>query len=107
VPLAAALSHYAALGFRTFADDDGTGYGFANRDGTGLHLAANADHDPSLNGASTYLYVRDADALYEEWSRPGIGGHTSPVMPTPYDLREGSHTDPDGNTIRFGSPTEE
>ena len=32
--------------------------------------------------ASAYLYVRDADALYEEWSRPGIGGQTRPVGPT-------------------------
>ena len=33
--------------------------------------------------ASAYLYVRDADALYEEWSRPGIGGRTRPVGPRP------------------------
>ena len=50
---------------------------------------------------------RDADALFEEWSRPGIGGRTTPVGPTPYGMREGSHTDPDGNLIRFGSPEEE
>jgi hypothetical protein len=46
-------------------------------------------------------------ALYEEWSRPGIAGHTHPVGPTPYKRREGSHVDPDGNVIRFGSPIEE
>ncbi len=102
--LAAALAHYSALGFDTFAYADGDDYGFANREGTGLHLAA--DPDPAHH-ASTYLYVRDADALYEEWSRPGIGGHTRPVGPTPYKLREGSHTDPDGNLIRFGSPVDE
>ena len=104
--LAAALAHYSALGFDTFAYADGDDYGFANREGVGLHLAADPDHDPAHH-ASTYLYVRDADALYEEWSRPGIGGHTRPVGPTPYKLREGSHTDPDGNLIRFGSPAEE
>jgi hypothetical protein len=38
---------------------------------------------------------------------PGIAGHTHPVEPTPYRLREGSHLDPDGNLIRFGSPIEE
>lgn len=102
--LAAALAHYAALGFDTFAYADGDEYGFANREGTGLHLAA--DPDPAHH-AWTYLYVRDADALYEEWSRPGIGGHTRPVGPTPYKRREGSHTDPDGNLIRFGSPVDE
>jgi hypothetical protein len=51
--------------------------------------------------------VRDADALYEQWSRPGVAGHTHPVGPTPYRLREGSHVDPDGNVIRFGSPMED
>jgi hypothetical protein len=59
-----------------------------------------------LRRFSPIFPVRDADALYEEWSRPGIAGHTHPVEPTPYRLREGSHVDPDGNLIRFGSPIE-
>jgi DNA-binding MarR family transcriptional regulator/catechol 2,3-dioxygenase-like lactoylglutathione lyase family enzyme len=104
--LAAALDHYGALGFTTVAYEEGSEYGFADRDGTGLHLAADAGHDPA-HGAAAYLYVRDADALYAEWSRPGIGGHTHPASPTAYKLREGSHTDPDGNLIRFGSPLAE
>jgi hypothetical protein len=40
-------------------------------------------------------------------TRPGIGGHTRPAGPTPYQLREGAHIDPDGNLIRFGSPMPE
>ena len=103
--LATALEHYAALGFSTIAYAGGADYGFANRDGLSLHLAGHHGHDLSDHGGSAaYLYVCDADALYAEWSQPGIGGHTSPVEPTPYKLREGSHTDPDGNLIRFGSP---
>jgi DNA-binding MarR family transcriptional regulator/catechol 2,3-dioxygenase-like lactoylglutathione lyase family enzyme len=105
--LADALAHYSALGFDTMAYDSGAEYGFADRDGTGLHLAADPQHDPEHHGAAAYLYVRDADALYEEWTRPGIGGCTRPVNPTPYKLREGSHVDPDGNLIRFGSPMAE
>jgi DNA-binding MarR family transcriptional regulator len=105
--LAAALGHYAALGFSTIAYADGADYGFANRDGLSLHLAAHHGHDlADHGGGAAYLYVRDADALFAEWSRPGIGGHTTSVEPTPYRLREGSHTDPDGNLIRFGSPVE-
>jgi len=104
--LARARAHYETLGFRTLAHAGGHEYGFANRDGIGVHLATDPGHDPT-RGASTYLYVRDADALYEEWSRPDIGGRTMPVELTPYDMREGSHTDPDGNLIRFGSPAEE
>jgi DNA-binding MarR family transcriptional regulator len=102
--LAAALAHYQALGFTTFPYEHGDEYGFANRDGVGVHLAANPGHDPAPGAAEAYLYVRDADALFEEWSRPEVGGHTHPVGAMEYRLREGSHTDPDGNVIRFGSP---
>lgn len=98
--LAASLAHYASLGFRTEAYEDGDTYGFANRERCGLHL-----HESTYYGdrAAAYLYVRDADALYEEWTRPGVGGVTSPVNTTDYDMRQGSHTDPDGNVIQFGS----
>jgi catechol 2,3-dioxygenase-like lactoylglutathione lyase family enzyme len=101
--LAAALAHYAALGFNVLAYDGGDEYGFADRDGAGLHLVASPGGDPTCPGAA-YLYVRDADALFQEWTRPGIAGHTHPVGGTDYKLREGSHVDPDGNLIRFGSP---
>ena len=104
--LPAALAHYRSLGFKTLAYERGHDYGFANRDGTGLHLAAEPDHDRA-HGAGAYLYVADADALYAEWTGPGIGGQTQPVHPTDYGLREGSHVDPDGNVIHFGSPMEE
>ena len=101
--LTAALAHYASLGFETVAYEGGADYGFANRDGIGLHFALDPEHDRAHGGGSTYLYIRDADALFDEWSKPGVGGVTRPVVPTPYGLREGSHTDPDGNLIRFGS----
>ncbi|MGH3156966.1 MAG: VOC family protein, partial [Streptosporangiaceae bacterium] len=113
--LAAALAHYASLGFETSAYQDGDGYGFAGRDGAGLHLEAHSDHghedhghdghehDGHEHGASAYLFVRDADALYEEWSGPGIGGHTEPAEDKPWGMHEGTHTDPDGNLIRFGT----
>jgi len=103
--LHAALEHYAMLGFEVVAHDGGDDYGFAERDGLTLHLAADPGHDRA-RAAAAYLYLRDADALYAQWSRPGIGGRTLPVEPTPYGLREGSHIDPDGNCIRFGSPIE-
>ena len=106
--LGAALAHYASLGFECSPYAHGDGYGFADRDGVGLHLEAESGHEHEhVHVGSAYLNVRDADALYAEWSRPGIGGHTAPVAATPYGLREGSHTDPDGNLIRFGSPAED
>jgi Ser/Thr protein kinase RdoA (MazF antagonist) len=99
-----ALAHYGSLGFATFAYEGGDDYGFAERDGVGLHLAAAADRQPQADGGEAYLYVEDADALFEEWGRPGIAGKTRLPGDTPYQLREGSHVDPDGNLIRFGSP---
>ena len=86
---------------------DGSEYGFADREASGCTWRPTPATIRRGPRAAAYLYVRDADALYEEWSRPGIGGHTHPVGPTPYRLREGSHTDPDGNLIRFGSPMAE
>jgi DNA-binding MarR family transcriptional regulator len=109
--LTAALAHYSSLGFATIAYEGGDEYGFANRDGVELHLGVDRheghDHDGHGHGGVAYLHVTDADALYEEWTRPGIGGSTSPVHDTPYKIREGVHIDPDGNMIRFGSFVEE
>src|SRR6202034_468471 len=84
-------------------------YGFADRDGVSLHLSLDAGHDHAgghdhEHVGAAYLYVTDADALYDEWARPGVGGLTRRVGDMPYRLREGSHVDPDGNLIRFGSP---
>jgi DNA-binding MarR family transcriptional regulator len=100
--LAAALAHYASLGFHAEPHEEGDSYGFVNRERVGLHLEERQHGDH----AAAYLYVRDADAIYQEWSRPGIGGRTSPVVTTDYQMREGSHTDPDGNLIHFGSAIE-
>jgi hypothetical protein len=93
--LSSALAHYASLGFTTTAYADGDGYGFADRDGIGLHLSAEGDHVNEHAAGVAYLYVDDADALYAEWNRPGIGGQTHAVHDTPYKLREGSHVDPE------------
>lgn len=103
--LEAALAHYRSLGFQT-SRDESPGYGFASRDGVELHLAEHAGDEPE-HPVSAYLYVRDADALFHDWSQSNILGHTHAVEVTSYGLREGSHVDPDGNLLRFGSPIEE
>jgi hypothetical protein len=58
--LAAALEHYARLGFHVRAYEGG-GYGYAQRDGLSLHLNAFADLDPETTTSAIYLYVGDAD----------------------------------------------
>jgi len=107
-----ALAHYQSLGFDVQPYAEGDGYGFADRDRVSLHLSLDTGHEHEGDDGghdhehvgTAYLYVADADALYDEWTRPGIGGLTRRVGDTPYELREGSHVDPDGNLIRFGSP---
>jgi Ser/Thr protein kinase RdoA (MazF antagonist) len=98
-----ALDHYKILGFVTHAYEGAGDYGYADRDGIRLHLAGRHDEERGSEGSEAYLFVDDADALYAEWTRPGIGGITRYVRDTPYKLREGAHIDIDGNIIRFGS----
>jgi catechol 2,3-dioxygenase-like lactoylglutathione lyase family enzyme len=101
-----ASAHYESIGFSTHPYEGPEQYGFADRDGVGLRLTEQSGHDPSRDAGATYLYVEDADALCEEWTRPGVAGMTHSGHPTEYGLREGAHVDPDGNLIRFGSPVD-
>jgi catechol 2,3-dioxygenase-like lactoylglutathione lyase family enzyme len=96
----AALAFYVTLGFdvRRYAGDD---YGFATRDGVELHLGrvAEADH----HRASAYVHVLDSNAVAAEWRTAGAEVHGP--QDTAWGKHEGAMVDPDGNVIRFGSPT--
>ena len=95
--VARAMNHYERLGFTT--DEHDETYAFAHRDDLTIHLAS-ADGRPTAS--SLYLHVTDADELAEAWRKAGV----EVVGPENFDYgkREGSHTDPDGNLIRFGAP---
>lgn len=99
--LATALEHYRRLGFTVRAYSGG-GYGYATRDGVELHLSVVHDLDPDHSNASLYLFVDDADALAEEWRAAGM--NVGRPVDTDWDKHEGTHLDPDGNLLRFGSP---
>lgn len=94
-----AVDHYQRLGFTTSSHDET--YAFAHCDDLTIHLA-HADDPATDPDAALYLHVDDADQLADDWRRAGM--HV--VGPENYDYgkREGSHIDPDGNLIRFGSP---
>lgn len=49
-----------------------------------------------------YIRVDDADQLAAEWRKAGVA--VSGPMDYDYGMHEGSHVDPDGNKLRFGSP---
>jgi len=94
------LEHYGRLGFATQEYERG-GYGFVTRDGIELHLGLASDL--SLAGTSSaYLWVEDADELAEMWS--AAGADVRFPEDTEWGQHEGVLIDPDGNTIRFGSP---
>jgi len=96
--VARAVEHYERLGFTTSRHDEG--YAFAHRDGLTIHLAGAGGKQPGAG--SIYLHVDDADSLANAWREAGV----EVVEPQDFDYgkHEGSHSDPDGNLIRFGSP---
>jgi hypothetical protein len=97
--VARSVGHYERLGFTTSHHDEY--YAFAHRNHLTIHLAQTDDEGIAMTG-SIYMHVDDADDLAEGWRRAGV----EVVGPEDFDYgkREGSHTDPDGNLIRFGSP---
>jgi len=102
----AALDHYRALGFtaEAYEECDDPIYGFLDRGPVQLHLARVRDVDPRTNTSACYLYVDDAQALFDQWSAAGVKGRLHPPEETEYGLREFAHVDPDGNLLRVGSP---
>jgi hypothetical protein len=93
----ALLGHYRALGFDVREDPDGGGS--ASRDGLELRMAEDAVGVPGARGL-VRAAVDDADALHREWASVP-GGRTVAPGDRPDGTREGSHTDPAGNVIRF------
>lgn len=93
-----AVEHYTRLGFEISHYDEN--YAFAQRNGLTLHL--NCTDSPPPGGGLLYLHVDDADRLAREWRE--AGADVTDPRDLPWGKHEGTHTDPDGNTIRFGSP---
>jgi uncharacterized glyoxalase superfamily protein PhnB len=103
----AALEHYAQLGFKAIAYEDPAAgepyYGFVSRGAVQLHLTLFRELTTAATASACYLYVEDADALYEDWKAARAKGRLLEPKDTPYGLREFAHVDPDGNLIRIGS----
>lgn len=97
-----AIAHYTQLGFDV-AEYEGGGYAFAKRDEVWLHLESAPGLPVDVEGATSFVYVADADALYAEWRESGALGVLMPPNDTEYGLREFAHFDPDGNLLRIGS----
>jgi Glyoxalase/Bleomycin resistance protein/Dioxygenase superfamily len=99
-----ALDRYRRLGFDARGYEGPERYGFVDRGSVSMHLSEWADHDPLRTAASVYLYVSDADALYEEWTAlKDLDGRFVEPVDTAYGLREFAYVDPDGTAHRVGS----
>ena len=98
--VARSVAWFEGLGFAVSVHDDT--YAFARRDrDLTIHLAQPAgDELPGHGGL--YLHCHDADQVAEEWRQAGV--EVDGPRNEDYGKREGSITDPDGNTIRFGGP---
>jgi hypothetical protein len=94
-------THYEALGFRVTVH--GGGYGTAARDRIRIHFKLVPDMSPATERGAAYLGVDDADMLHAEWRAAAVG-ETSDLFDPGFGVREGAHTDDDGNLLRFGSP---
>jgi catechol 2,3-dioxygenase-like lactoylglutathione lyase family enzyme len=108
-----AIDFYSTLGFimdfSYSASPDGPTYVGVSLDGNQMHLSTFAGD--GLAGQATYCYVEDVDALFEKFLERGLktpGNPDSPVEEGPvnqtWGMRELYVRDPDGNTLRFGSP---
>jgi catechol 2,3-dioxygenase-like lactoylglutathione lyase family enzyme len=97
--VARATDHYERLGFEISHHDES--YAFAQRgDALTIHLAL---AEGAVTGPGClYLHCDDADEIAEAWRKAGLD--VSGPEDEDYGKREGSHVDPDGNVIRFGSP---
>jgi catechol 2,3-dioxygenase-like lactoylglutathione lyase family enzyme len=103
----AALRLYKRLGFRgepyEVSDNDGFFYGYLSWDDVVLHLKRVSELDPLRTTSACYIWVYDADALYQKWSQESLPGRLHAPEDTAYGLRELGYVDPDGNLLRIGS----
>jgi len=93
-----AADHYVRLGF-TESHRDATGVVVSSDRGVRIHLTLTEWAGRAGHGA-IYLVVPDADEVAAAWRLAGV------EVVGPYDVggrRQGAHTDPDGNLIRFAS----
>jgi catechol 2,3-dioxygenase-like lactoylglutathione lyase family enzyme len=104
------LSFYERLGFENRgAPPEEWHYLIVGRGEIWLHFIGMPEIDPLTTSASCFLFVDDADVLYEEWATvvepdPVTGSRIVPPETTDYGMREFAVVDRSGNLVRVGSP---
>jgi catechol 2,3-dioxygenase-like lactoylglutathione lyase family enzyme len=106
------LEFYERLGFENRgAPPQEWNYLIVGRGEIWLHFIAMPEIDPLTTIASCFLFVEDADSLYEEWATlvepdPATGSRIVPPETTDYGMREFAVVDRSGNLVRVGSPVD-
>src|SRR5918995_1296825 len=104
--LAETLGFYEALGFENRgAPPEVWDYLIIGRGEAELHFIHEPGVDPLRTAASCYLYVDDAQALFEEWSAAVVddaatGSRVVSPIDTDYGMREFAVVDRSGNLLR-------
>jgi catechol 2,3-dioxygenase-like lactoylglutathione lyase family enzyme len=104
------LAFYERLGFENRgAPPEEWDYMIVGRGEIWLHFFAMPEVDPLTTSAGCYVYVDDADAVYEEWAEvvepdAATGSRIVPPGTTDYGMREFAVVDRSGNLLRVGCP---
>jgi len=104
------LGFFERLGFENRgAPPEEWGYLIVGRGTAELHFTEDATVDPLRTSSMCYLYVDDAQRLFEEWEKevvpdPATGSRIVAPVSTDYGMREFAVVDRSGNLVRVGSP---
>ena len=104
------LAFFERLGFENRgAPPEEWGYLIIGRGTAELHFTEDLSVDPLRTSSMCYLYVDDAERVYEDWADavdpdPVTGSRIAPPVTTDYGMREFAVVDRSGNLVRVGSP---
>jgi catechol 2,3-dioxygenase-like lactoylglutathione lyase family enzyme len=101
--IARAMDFYRRLGFTAHAWQNGDIYAFIQRDGHELHLSRSDKLTGNQSPAAAYFYLikGTAESLQAEFRAAGVE-ILSPLAPRPWNMRDFTIADPDGNHLHFG-----
>lgn len=93
--------YYEKLGFSVFIVD--SKYAVISRENVEMHLQwhDNAGFNEDVDQLMLRFYIRDLDALVEEFRLSGAMESSIEIRETPWGTREFAFYDPDGNGLTF------
>ncbi|MFF3767579.1 bleomycin resistance protein [Streptomyces sp. NPDC001922] len=112
------LTFYSALGFEvTFQQKSPNPYAVVQRGGIELQFFGLKQYDPAASVSTCYVMTDDVDGLYQVF-RAGLKDtygriptrglpRIGPLKDMSYGVRQFLITDPGGNCLRIGQPTDE